>query len=195
MSHPARTNLNLLPARYRRWVLIRAGITAWAGVWLIGIVAGCVLVWRADIELKSVQDELSRFERMNAPPLVMQREVHEMRRRLAQVEAEERAAVHLEDDRPALSLLGVVSRATRRVRERLQVRECVLQPRNSGRGAAAEEEHVVSVKGAALDLLCVYQMHGELRDAGMFGRVELVSTNSQPLGDVHGYEFHMDCYY
>lgn len=198
MAPTARTNLNLLPARYRRWVLIRAGITAWAGVWLVGIVAGCLLVWQADGELKSVREELSRFQRMNAPPLVMQREVHQMQQRLTQVQAEERAAAHLEDDRPALSLLGVLSKATRSCSDRLQVRECLLEPRRPERGAAAGEGgegQVLSVKGTTLDLLCVYRLHGELRDAGMFDRVELRPTKSQMLGDVTGYEFQVECFY
>ncbi len=195
MDRATRTNLNLLPAQYRRWALFRAALTVWAGVWLIGILAACVVGWQIRSSRAGVHEEVSRLERMHAPMQALEAEMEGIGKRLAEVQVEERAAAGLEIDRPPLALLGIVSRAALACDERLHVRECSLRRKAPASGAAPSDAYVFGIKGAALDLLCVTKFHGVLRTAGMFDRVELRPTTSERIGDLDGYVFEVQCFF
>jgi hypothetical protein len=191
MSTEFRTNLNLLSSRHRRWVLVRTGLTLWACIWVGGFIVAGVAVWRADHSSAAVRNELARYQRLYAPIQVMARELRAMRERLVEVQSEEDAAGDLEDDRPALALLGIISEAARQCDERLQVRECRLERRSADAGGA----QVLTIKGAALELLSVTKFHATLLDAGMFERVELKPTTSEEIGGQNGFVFHVECAY
>lgn len=195
MHEARRTHLNLMPARYRRWALVRAAVTAWAGVWLLGLAVTFCIWWQLTSGWGDVHKEASQLERRYAPTLALKREIQAMRQRLAGVRTEEEAAAGLESDHPGITLLGLISRASKACNQRLHVRECVLERTTSAREAATGASQILTVKGAALDLLCVTRFHALLRDAALFQRVELRPTTSERIGDLDAYAFHVECLY
>jgi hypothetical protein len=188
-----RTNLNLLPSGYRRRVLVRTALVLWSCVGVAALSAAGLAVWHADRELKVVRNELSRHERMYAPSQLMAYELGTMRERLVELDSEETAAAELEDDRPTLALLGMIGRASEACGGKLHVRECQLGDRPAERGTTSAEGQLLTLRGAALDLLCIAQFHGILRDSRMFSRVELRPTTNEQIGEVTGHAFHIEC--
>jgi hypothetical protein len=194
MSDPElRTNLNLLPAAYRRRVLVRSGVTLWASVAAVGLSVTSFFVWRAERALGFVQEELSRFERVYAPTQMMAGELGSMRQRLVQLESEEKSAAELEDDRPTLALLGIISEAARTCNGRLHVRMCQLQRTQADRSASVTEGQLLTIRGAALEVLDVTRFLGLLSDSGMFTRVDSKPITNEQIGSQTGHSFHIEC--
>jgi hypothetical protein len=190
-----RTNLNLLPAAYRRRVLVRKGLTLWACIAVAGTSVASLAVWRAERAMASVQDELSRFERVYAPTRMMARELEAMRKRLVALDSEEEAADGLEDDRPTLALLGLISQAAASCDGRLYVRECRLDRRAADQNTGRPQGQVLTIRGAGLEVLDITKFHGLLSDFRMFDGVEIRPITNEQIGTHAGHAFHIECRY
>jgi hypothetical protein len=188
-----RSNLNLLPAAYRRRVLVRAGLTLWASVAAVGLSLAGVVLWYAERALASVEEELSRFERVYAPTQMMAGELESMRKRLVTLDSEEKAAADLEDDRPTLALLGIISHAARECDGRLHVRDCHLQRETSDGTGNQTERQLLTLRGAALEVLDVTKFLGLLSDSGMFAGVDSKPITNEQIGSQTGHSFHIEC--
>lgn len=188
-----RTNLNLLPSADRRRVLVRTGITLWGCVASVVLSVASLIVWRAERALGSVQEELSRVQRVHAPTQMMAGELETMRQTVIDLQSEEASAGELEDSRPTLALLGIISQAARACDGQLQVRECLLQRRGADRGRVAAEQYVLSIRGAALDVRYITRFHAALSDSSMFSRLEIPTITNEQIGNMTGHVFQIEC--
>lgn len=204
--------VNLLPWTYRRQQLARRRLLQWAAVWalLLPLAAaglGAALLRRAELRQRGAD-----LEAQYAPVAELARQLTEGRKTLRQWEDRRKAAAALEETRPALTLLGLVSRCARACEGRLRIDKLSLQPRQApsaseppktplGRPGpqtsrvAGRPSATVAIQGQALDNLAVAQFVAHLRETRAFERVELKSTAQQPGGQTQLCAYLVECIY
>lgn len=186
-----KTHLNLLPWKYRRRQLVRQRLFQWSIPWLAAAAVCAGLVWLRYDECQAIETEVGELERQCAPLDAMQREIHAGRLRLAEIEAKETIVVNLEERRPPLTLLGLVSRAAQSCGGRLRIDQLTASA-ETGKTAATTEKGKenerprtamrVEIKGTANDAVDAARFVAALRDSHAFDRVELKSAAEQTTG-------------
>ncbi len=204
-----KTRLNLLPWRVRRSQIVRRRLIQWTVAWAMvaGVTAGLCLA-KAN-QRAEAQEALTRLEDEYAPIAAVRNQIQSCRKSLEAWNRREAAAAQLEDSRPALTLVGMVSRSARVCQGRLRIDLLTVRPRDEASRAAekkpAEKQKTptpagspsatVTIKGAALDNLAVSRFVAALRETKAFDRVELKSSAEQPIGDVRTCSYQVECSY
>ena len=104
------TSVNLLPWRCRKAQLIRLRLVRWSVAWAAvgGLVAAVAAVeWD---QCSASRDQAERLEHAYAPTNALLAEIKTLGRGVEQLRARETVVAQLEPSRPALTLLGLVSR-------------------------------------------------------------------------------------
>lgn len=195
-----KTHLNLLPWNCRRTQLIRLCLKRWSVPWAVacGLTAAAAIV-RWD-QAEAARARMEVLEQQYAPTAALRGQIERLGKRFEGLRSREAILDRLEDPRPALSLLGLVSRSARECQGRLRIEQLALrlegQP-GSGPGptpAHAGATRSVLIKGTAADNLAVARFVLALRRTEAFDRVELKSSQQQPQqGETWSYV--LDCAY
>ena len=191
--------LNLLPREARRNVLLRIRITQWTMIaslcLLIGIVAGL----RTYKFQTDVQAEQASLMSAYVPINNMKIKLKTLKLEASQLTKHEEIAQELENQKPMLSLLGVISEAAKKCNQRLQVKSIVLaKVGEKGVGRDFQSSHirqVLRVQGESLDFeSATYFVHA-LRESGLFAKVLLKSNKATNNGKFSAYAYHVECAY
>lgn len=203
--------VNLLPWKHRRRQLIRRRLLQWAAVWAVLVALGAGWVGTGLIQRAEVHERVAELEAEYAPVGELTRQLTEARKTLRQWQERRDAVAALEETRPALTLLGLVSRCAQACQGRLRIDKLSLQPHQATPAAEASKHAspgrpgaqaprapsgpsaTVTIHGQALDNLAVAQFVANLRETRAFERVELKSTAEQPGGQAAVRSYQVEC--
>jgi hypothetical protein len=194
-----KTTINLLPRSLRRQQIIRRRVTQWCCIIFTVLVAGWILHWS---DLRAQETLAQRFEvlaREHQPTQLMLRQLVDMRRELQELQQQEAIAIELEQQRNALTLLGVISQTAKNSNDRLRVTELTLtnfQKRivQDESKSADGEPGSLHIRGVSLDNSAVPELLAGLQDSGIFRWVELVGLRERQgeANSLRDYEIRCD---
>jgi Tfp pilus assembly protein PilN len=195
--------LNLIPWKCRKAQLLRLRLRQWCLPWAIAgglVLAAGVVKWD---QWRCGRDRVERLQRACGPTDSLLAEIQALTKRVEALKAREAAVAQLEDPRPALALLGLVSRSAKQCEGRLRVELLSLQTKQDAGASAglgptaaglARRKSLV-LKGIAADNLAVAQFVLALRQTKAFDRVELKSSQVQPADHRPARTYQVECLY
>ncbi len=196
-----RSSLNLLPWNCRRAQLIRLRLVQWSLPWLFAaaVLAGVGAVkwhhWETSLH------ERERLEEEYAPTERLRAEIKTLAKQLEEFELREAALAQLGNPRPALTLLGLVSRSARDCEGRLRVEQLSVNPRSGGSASKAGGDGSpaglasATIKGIALDNLAVARFVAALRQTKAFDHVDLKAALEQTADGRRACSYQVECAY
>ena len=195
--------LNLMPWKCRKAQLVRLRLRQWCVPWAVAgglLVATGLVKWD---QWRSSRDRVERLQRACEPTDALKEEIRSFARRAEALKAREALLAQLEHPRPALTLLGFVSRSAKECEGRLRVESLAMRSEGgpagaAGRGSAESgpgQVASVTVKGIAADNLAVARFVLALRQTKAFNRVELKSSQEQPADRRRTRSYQVECTY
>jgi Tfp pilus assembly protein PilN len=197
-----KTSLNLLPPGNLLGNLAVVRLCQWALVWMVlaAVLAGSY--WSRRGEAQADLETLRARQRQYAPTELLEAELRKIKQQLAALRSAQLSAGSLVDDRPALTLLGAVSRSAAATQGGLWVQKLAVKPQTGGDGrrtavtsGAGPAPTTVSLQGIAQDNLAVARFLAALRDSELFERVELKSAVEQTVGERALRSYLVECTY
>jgi hypothetical protein len=190
--------INLLPASYRRQQIVRKRALQWSAVISGVLLAGWALHWYESHEYRELTEKLEALHREHQPTQIMLRQLVEMRQALVDLEQQEAIATELEDQRTALTLLGVISRAAEKTNGRLRVTNLDLTNFQSmydaqAPGTPVREPSGLVLTGVSLDYPAVTELVVGLESSGIFSMVELSSMTERVNNDTSLHDYVVRC--
>jgi hypothetical protein len=176
-----KTSINLLPASFQRQLMVRRRALQWTAILSAGLTIGGVIRWIDLREHDVLSQQLDLLAREHQPTQVMLQQLVDMRRELADLEQLEKIAQELEYQRPALSLLGIISAAGEATGGKLRVtgleliglqQESVADKSGTNDGTRSG----LTLTGVAIDNPSVAKLVSGLEASGFFRTVELVKS-------------------
>jgi hypothetical protein len=194
-----KTHLNLLPWTCRRNAMIRVRAVRWAAVWVaVSLLTLTVFGFRM-MRYRAATVELGRLQEQAAPLEQTRSAIGGLRTRLGDLSAQEMTLARLATPRPALTLLGLISRSVSQCDGLVRVEQLTLQTIEEGDKANATARPVsrttVIIKGIALDNLAASRFVMALRNSHSFDRVELKSSIEEPASQRKMCAYLVECGY
>ncbi len=179
-----KTSINLLPAVYQRQLIVRRRVTQWAAVLGVVLSVGAAVRWTDMDENRAIHQRLELLSREHAPTQIMLKQLVGMRRELDELQHLDRVAAELEYQRPALSLMGLLSDIGVGTNGKLRVTKLEVtglqQPPAAGKvGDPAGSGRGLTVSGLSLDNPSVARLVTGLAESGFFARTFLVKSKEQ----------------
>jgi hypothetical protein len=193
-----RNIINLLPVSYRRKQIVRKRALQWSAVISVMLLAGWALHWYESHEHRELTERLEALRREHQPTQIMLRQLVQMRQALVDLEQQEAIAKELEDQRTALTLLGVISRAAQKTNGRLRVTRLDLTNFQSmhdaqAPGTPARDPSGLVLTGVSLDYPAVTELVVGLETSGIFSVVELSSMTERVNHDASLHDYVVRC--
>ncbi len=172
-----KSHLNLLPWSERRKHVLRRCLRQWALIWSLGACLALTVVWTQYSTLQGERHELSKKQRAASPITKQIARILEMEERLADLRQHEVIQLALENKRPVIALLAVVSKSSSECSGDLYLEKLSFD-REVGRTPATADSSLgsITMEGTAINNLVVAKFVSLLRDTGLFQRVELKSS-------------------
>jgi hypothetical protein len=194
-----KTMINLLPRSLRRQQIVRRRLLQWSCVVCAVLVGGWTTHWFGRSAQRSLAQKFEVLSREHQPTQLMLQQLVDMRRELQELQQQEAIAIELEQQRNAMTLLGVISQTAKSTNGRLQVTELELTNFQSRTGAdgtspADGEPGALLISGVSLDNSAVAELMGGLQDSAIFSRVELLALKERPDAEhsLRDYEIRCD---
>jgi hypothetical protein len=191
-------HLNLMPLRvqYRQalWGLARR----WLLVAAVAVLVAFGLAWRTWAGyLATLQRQAELRSAVQAARQTLD-EVKSMQRQLKATTRQQAVALALADERPVLTLLGVVSQAARAsdvevAMEKLSFTAAAAE--GKAKSPALAVANRLELRGVGRDNVAIAQFVAAMRDAGVFAAVDLKATAPSQLGSAQVRTFHVECTY
>jgi hypothetical protein len=217
-----KSSLNLLPLEHRVRETARRQLLQWCLVWAICAAGAVSAWWMKQGHCRAVRRRLQVAEHDYAPLAEILRESDAMRDELDQLRAKGTLLGKLLDDKPPLTLIGVVSQSARACNDRLVVQGLSFcrnerssrvdarapHGRQARRGpppvvgrkespdpkaANTEPWGSVTLEGQAMDNVAVATFVVNLRQSGLFRRVELKSSVGENSADEQIRAYLLEC--
>jgi len=217
-----KSHLNLLPLEHRARETARRQLLQWGLVWVVCAVATAGAWWLKRDRCRAVRQRLEAFERDHAPLEQIVQESARMRAELDRLLAKGTLLGKLLDEKPPLTLIGVVSRSARTCDGRLVVQTLAFRRRErppqvddpapgdrrrgpAGAPASDRKEPAgpaapatepwgsVALEGKAMDNVAVATFVVNLRESGLFRRVELKSSVDKSAADGQIRTYLLEC--
>jgi hypothetical protein len=181
-----KTMINLLPASYRRQQIVRGRAYQWCVVVSLVLVLGWVSHWYELHEQQVMAQRLDVLTREHQPTKLMLQQLVDMRQKLVDLEQQERMARELENQRNALTLLGVISEAAQSTNGRLRVTNLELTDfqGEAATGTAASpvaQPSGLRLEGVSLDNPAVAELIEGLQGSGIFSRVDFTLNDREDI--------------
>ena len=172
-----KSHLNLLPSSERRRNVLRRCLWQWSLIWSLGACVALTVVWTQYSTLRGERHELSKKQRAASPITKQIANILKMEERLADLRQHEVIQLALENKRPVIALLAVVSKSSSECRGGLYLEKLSFD-REVGRTRATADSTFgsITMEGTAVNNLVVAKFVSLLRDTGLFQRVELKSS-------------------
>jgi Tfp pilus assembly protein PilN len=192
-----KSTINILPASFRRQLVLRNRCVQWTAIIAVVLVGGWG--WHR-IEMRE-HSQLSRrldaLSREHAPTQTMLKQVVDMRQRLKDLEQQEAVAKELETQRNTLTLLGVISNAAQKTKGRLRVTKMDLKDfqnvRPVANAGAAPAPGGLVLSGVSLDNPAVAELLDGLQHSGIFSNVELLKLKEREDKSVSLRDYEVRC--
>lgn len=188
-----KTHVNLLPIAYRRKQLLWLRSKQWTAIAGVALAAAAMACWvqltrnhRDQLRLESLRREYLDVKETADKVELLKKEIDDLRQKEAIV-------LSLADEQPMLTLVGIVSQATRQCEGGLCVQRMQLQRRTEGEGKF--NIRVLTLEGIAADNHLVARFAAALRDSEAFARVELKSSGRRIVQDAEGQAYSLECVY
>ncbi len=217
-----KSSLNLLPLERRMWEAARRRLLHWCLVWALCATAAAGLWWLKRGRCRDARQRLDAAQRDYAPLGRTVRENDAMRADLDRLRARGTLLGKLLDEKPPLTLIGVVSRSARTCNGRLVVESLSFRRHegasdadaptaearrgNPAKPAAAAQKGPaepsapknepwgsVTLEGRARDNVAVATFVVNLRESGLFRRVELKSSVGEPADEEQVCTYLLEC--
>ena len=196
-----KTSLNMLPESFLRPRAIRLRLLQWCVIWgVAGAVVGNISEWKKHVPYEARLAQLQAREREYTPLKELQAEVAAMDAQIADLQSREALVLHLADQLPDLTLVGIVSRAARHgggsvcVRQFSLVRKPMAEtPARQGVSAGPKDRRVLTLQGVGVNNLSVARFVAALRDPEVFNGVELKSADIQESGGTQACSYVLEC--
>jgi hypothetical protein len=183
---------NLLPAAFRRRLLLRTRLRQWAPVWVLAVLVAAGLSYGQQRSLDAQRTELESLRKQAAPLEALTAQNRQVAASLAARAGRQSLLARLEPKLRPVQVVGVVSQSASRAERRIQVRNLsfapapVASPGSTARapaprtsGPAVEPPRPpmqLSLGGIATDDLAIAGFVAALREIGVFRSVELRSS-------------------
>ena len=190
--------INLLPTTFRRQVLVRRRAIQWGAVLCVVLSA----IWAARSyklrEYHALSQQLEAVAREGRPAQTMLQEITSMRDHIDNLQQHEAVAKELEQQRPVLTLLSLLSQAAGQRGGKLRVvefRAVDLQSTHTegARGAEESKNGTVTLVGVSLDSPTVAEFHDALMQSGLFQDVKLIKSNEREENGLALYDYEVCC--
>jgi Tfp pilus assembly protein PilN len=188
-----KTYVNLLPFAYRRRQLLWLRCKQWTAVASVALAIVAILCWlqmtrnrRDQLRLESLRSEYSEVKETADKVEVLKKDIDELKRREAIV-------LSLANEQPVLTLVALISQATRKCDGRLSVQRMQLEHRADGEPNGSSK--VLMLEGIATDNHLVARFAAALRETDAFQRVELRSSGRRIVQDAEGQAYSVECVY
>lgn len=193
-----KSSINLLPASYRRQLILRKRMLQWAAMLSAVLFAGWCWHWYKMHEHRSLLLRLEVLQNEHEPTQSMLRQLVEMRQKLLDLQHQQAIASELERQRNALKLLSIIGGACQKTNGRLRVTKLeVTEFQRMGAEApahnAASEPGGVLLTGDALDNAAVLELLETLEQSGIFGHVELIASTERDGDDSSLRDYRVSC--
>ena len=203
--------------------MVRLRLRQWLLPWGAALGALGVLFLIQGSRYQVARARAEQLEEQCTPVDKLREEIRGLRERAGALTRRESMLKPLEDPRPALTLLAMVSRSAEKCEGQLRVEKLVLRPAGeAGKAAAAAPSapslpgpgagnaqaaapapvparpastSLVTITGAALDNLAVARFVVSLRQTGAFDRVELKSSEDKAPASQHVCSYTIECAY
>lgn len=182
-----RRHINLLPQSFCRWQIVRCRMRQWGMIWIGVVVCTAVVHGSIGDRQKLEHAKLRALESEYAPVRRLLAEVTSTRSMIVELQNRESLALQIADEQPALSLVGIVSRAARQCDRDIYVQHLSLvrtqMPNDTrDRSRPPTPQRKLTLEGLAASNLAVARFAASLRDAQVFDSVALKSAGT-PAGD------------
>ena len=191
-----RTAINLLPQSFRRQQILRQRAIQWASIISAVLVTGWGWHWYEMREDRQLRQQLETLSRENAPTQAMLKQLVEMRQQLKELEQLEKVAKELDNQRNALTLLGLISDSAQKTNGRLRVTKFEikdLQSAQAGGDNGAANVAGLTVGGVSLDNPAVAELFDGLQKSGIFRKVDLVTLKEREDNDSAMRDYEVRC--
>lgn len=196
-----KTSLNILPYALRRRQMVRLRLFQWCFIWAAAAAAASSIFYRTKyVPYQACRAALQARARKYAPLKKLQTDLDTMQAQMDDLQKREALALSLADDLPAITLLGITSRAARQNEGSVYVAQMSLDQKATPetleeRGASAGHKRrgVLTLRGAGVDGLSVPRFVAALRDSGVFDTVELKSTGIQTANGTEARSYLVEC--
>lgn len=185
-------HVNLMSVAFQRKQMLRNRARQWSVVLSAAGVIALVSTWNLSTQRREVKLELQALQVRYRPIEEMKLEIGELGSELAELEEREKITLSLAGEKPQLSLLGLVAKATYDGHQRTYVQNFEFR-QQTARGREATHRFVLLLSGIGQDNLAVAQLAATLRDTGLFGRVEVTSTEAASIGVDTARSFQLEC--
>lgn len=188
-----KTYVNLLPMVYRRKQLILRCARQWTAIWLAALTGVGVLYWAQHTHNHRARSRLETLRRDYAPVKQMADEVASLQVKIEELRRRESIVLSLADEQSMLTLIGLLSRATKQCDGKLCVQSLQLNRRQDGAGNQFIK--VLQLDGIAADNHLVARFAAALRDTEAFQRVELKSSGRRVAQESAAQVYSLECYF
>jgi hypothetical protein len=201
-------HINLLPPAVRLKIQFRGALRRWRWIWISAVSCAIAYCGIQIVDLMRIRALLVTLEDRCQPLRSMQAEMNQEQDQLSCVLAEKRSLERIPANDHLLELFGVIARAGQPVAGRFQLTRLGLvfaQPSGSmpaiptpppapGVPAApVRQASMLSLQGLADDDRVLASLVTNLRDSGVFERVDLKSSTQSPGAGVSGRSYQLDC--
>ncbi len=188
-------HVNLLTDRFRFRRRLRRAVQFWSAALLASLVAVALLTYAQNAELSQLEARRASLARQYTPIERLQQRRTQLRREIKRLRDEEAIMLQLATHRPALQLVGVVSRSAREHAGELSVDRMTLSPparQTNSKQAPRRQE--LSLRGTCRTNLAAAQFVAALRDCGLFysvilEQIEQRSDTAEPI-----FTYNIRCY-
>lgn len=198
-----KTSINLLPWKYRRARLISRRTMQWSALWSV-VALGMLAAYLAEFHRhRAAGHRLAELQAQYEPIARLAAEIHSLQARQQDLAWRESVLKRLEDPRPALGLLGLISTSARRCGGGLRVEKLTMQtseepePKaDSGTPSGTPLNPAsATLKGIALEGRTAARFVLDLQQTGAFDRVELKEALEKAAEGRTLYTYTVECAY
>ena len=189
------THLNLLPIKRRRRQLLKRRLWQWAVVVSCFVAAGIGLALGALETNRQAKQRATALRRQYAPTRAMQNEIDDIRKRMKNLEAQKQLAIELGKRKSVVSLLGILSRATKTRTDRISIQNLVLTRSRVDGEDGPSISRTLELKGVALNSGDISVISSYLEDANAFHSVHLDSSSITNVGGFEAQGYVLRCEY
>lgn len=207
--------VNLLPWKYRKARVLRLRLAQWSALWAATALAMLGAYFVESARWRTTGERLDALQEQHRPVARLGHQIASLQGRQKELSWRESILRRLDDPRPALTLLALVSQSAAQCSGGLRVEKLSLRVAAEGPKTTAQKDAAagsaaaapaspaagcprpgsVSIKGVALDNRAAARFALELQQTKAFDRVELKEALEQTVEGKHLCSYLVDCVY
>lgn len=193
-------HLNLLPFDHLRRELIHRRVRQWGVVWCAAIAGLLVYGWLERTDYDRLTRRLEAVNVEYAPVQQMKTEIGVLQGKLHEIQVRESIMLRLAEQRPVLTILGVIANAAKTCDGSVSATNVQLTTHAATNAKArqptgSEQDNQVSIDGVADNDAAIARFATELRAATIFDQVSLREAADQETSGIKVRRYRIQCNY